>query len=133
MESPGTAEGGGSDGFFSESDGAGVEGAVCVCEPVACAGGGVDCAHTGSNKIKTTKGSFRGACIAEKVYPLSGLFVIAKMLVVFAAALVAASERGFDLLPGMLALHIFEGGIHFAGDLVEFQAAGPGMQGGLEA
>ena len=55
------------------------------------------------------------------------------MLIVFAPALVAASERGFDLLPGMLALHIFESGIHCAGDLVEFQAAGSGMQGRLEA
>ena len=128
VESPGAAGGGWSGGFFSESGAAGAGGAVWACESPPGAGAGLDWAHAGIKNARITKGSFRSACMAEKVYPLRCLLVIAKMLIVLPPTLVAMGKRGFDLLAGMLALYIFEGGIHLAGDLVEFQTAGSGMQ-----
>lgn len=50
-----------------------------------------------------------------------------------AAALVAAGERFFDVGAGMTALNLFQSGVHFGRDLIEFHAAGAGMESGFEA
>src|SRR5882724_11425450 len=61
------------------------------------------------------------------------LIVVAGTLVVFAAALIAAGEGLFDVCAGIFTLYVFQCRIHLAGNLIEFLAAHPGVQGGLES